>query len=175
MLKTNPKGKYDEYVMNENNEKKLNRQSIRTPMGEPVIELFGETAFENTLDMDPGKHKVHEKNTHDKDPGKDKVPKKPEKRDVLVNINPEGKHDEDVNVGNMKKRDAVVDIIDAVMLNMFEKPKPRDGMLKTNPKGKNNDNVNVNNVMDVNNAAAPIEDPKLYHDNYYQYSTSNNK
>ena len=117
IVKTNPKGNYDENVnnvMNENNEKKLSRQSIRTPMGEPVIELFGETAFENTLDKDPGKHKVH---------------KKPEKRDVEVNINPEGKHDEDVNGGNMnnavrkllykkpEKRDVKDDIIDAVLLN----------------------------------------------------------
>jgi hypothetical protein len=39
------------------------------------------------------------------------------KRDVVVNINPEGKHDEDVKVGNMKKRDVVVNIIDAVILN----------------------------------------------------------
>jgi hypothetical protein len=35
-----------------------------------------------------------------------------------VNINSEGKHDEDVNVGNMWKRDVVVDIINAVILNM---------------------------------------------------------
>jgi hypothetical protein len=34
-------------------------------------------------------------------------------------------------------------------------------MLKTNHKGKYDENVNVNNVMDVNNAAAPIEDLKL--------------
>jgi hypothetical protein len=38
-------------------------------MGETVIELFGNTAF---------------KNTHDKDPGKDKVHEKPEKKDVVV-------------------------------------------------------------------------------------------
>jgi hypothetical protein len=56
-------------------------------------------------------------NILDKDPGKDKVHKKPETSTVMV------------------------DIIDPVMLNMYEKPEPRDGMLKTNPKGKY---VNVN-------------------------------
>jgi hypothetical protein len=55
---------------------------------------------------------------------------------------------------------------------MYEKPGPRDGMLKTNSKGKYNENVNVDTVMDRNNAAAPIEDLKLYNGNYYQYSTS---
>jgi hypothetical protein len=154
-------------------------------MGEPVIELFGETAFKNTLDKDPGKHKVHEK---------------PEKRDIEVNINPEGKHDEDVNVGNMnnavrkrlykktEKRDRKDDITDTVLLNTeyeagikthqgrelstYEKPDMRNAMLKTNHQGKYNDDVHVNNVMEVNNAAASIEDQKLYHDIYYQYSTS---
>jgi hypothetical protein len=52
------------------------------------------------------------------------------------------------------------------------KPETRDGMLKTKPKGKYDVNMNVHNVMDVKNAAAPIEDLKMYNDNYYQYSTS---
>jgi hypothetical protein len=114
---------------------------------------------------------------------------KPELRDGMLETKPKGKNNdnEDVNVGNMKKRDVVVDIIDAVMLiteyeacvkvhrgrelNMNNKPELRDGMLETNPKGKYDDDVNMNNVMDMNNAAAPIEDLQLYHDNYYQYST----
>jgi hypothetical protein len=89
-------------------------------MGEPVMEFFGGTAFKNTLDKDPGKYKVHEK---------------PEKRDVVVNTNPEGEYDEDVNLGSvnigvdennamrkqlyekLEKRDVKDDIIDAVLLN----------------------------------------------------------
>ena len=57
----NPEGKYDEDVNNgvdENNTEKLSNQSIRTPMGEPVTKSFGDTAFENILDKDPGKDKV---------------------------------------------------------------------------------------------------------------------
>jgi hypothetical protein len=50
-------------------------------------------------------------------------------------------------------------------LDMYEKPETRDGMLKTNPKGQYD--VNVNNVMGISNAAATIEDLKLYHDYYY--------
>jgi hypothetical protein len=38
---------------------KLSSQSIRIPMGEPVTKSFGDTAFENILDKDPGKDKVH--------------------------------------------------------------------------------------------------------------------
>jgi hypothetical protein len=97
VVNINPEGKHAEDVnvgnmnngVDENNAKKLSRQSIRTPMGEPVIEFFGDTAFENALDKDPGKDKVH---------------KKPEKRDMVVNINPEGKYDEDVNLGILLSR-----------------------------------------------------------------------
>jgi hypothetical protein len=85
-----------------------------------------------------------------------------------------------------EKRDVMNDIIDAVMLNteyeadvkvhrgrelnVYEKPEMREMVLKTNPKGKYDENLTVNNVMDENNAAVPIEDRKLYNDNYYQYS-----
>jgi hypothetical protein len=81
MTDINPEGKYDEDVnvgnvnnrVDENNAENLSSQSIRTPLGEPVTKSFGDTAFENI---------------HNKDPGKDKVHEKPEKRDVVVEINP---------------------------------------------------------------------------------------
>ena len=60
------------------------------------------------------------------------------------------------------------DIIDAVMLN---KEYEAGVKVKTNPKGKYKENVTVDNVMDVNTAAAPIEDLQMYHDNYYQFSS----
>ena len=40
-----------------------------------------------------------------------------EKRDVVVNINPEGKHDEDVNVGNMNN---------AVRKRLYKKTEKKD-------------------------------------------------
>jgi hypothetical protein len=71
--------------LDENNVEKLSRQSRRSPMGESVIKSFGDTAFKNTLDKDPGKDKVHEK---------------PEKRDAVGDINPEDRY-EDIYVNNV--------------------------------------------------------------------------
>jgi hypothetical protein len=183
MTDSNPKGKYGEDVnvrnvdnrVDENNAEKPSSQSRRPSMGEPVTKSFGDAAFGNILDKDPGKDKGHEK---------------PEMRAVMVDIidavmlNTEYEAGIKVNQGrerNMSEkpetRDVMDDITDAVMLNkeykagvkvhrgrefsMHEKPETRDGMFKANPKGNSNENLNMNNVMDKNNAAAPIEDPNL--------------
>jgi hypothetical protein len=34
---------------------------MRTSTGEPVTKSFDDTVFENSLDKDPGKDKIHEK------------------------------------------------------------------------------------------------------------------
>jgi hypothetical protein len=91
----------------------------------PVIKSFGEAAFENILDKDSGKHKVHEK---------------PEMRAVMIDI---------INAVMLyTEYEAGVKVHRDSNLNMDEKPGPRDGMLKTNPKGKYDENVNVDNVME---------------------------
>ena len=98
MADINPKGKYDEDVnvgnvdnrVDENNAEKLSSQSRRPSMGEPVIKSFGDVAFENTLDKDPGKGKGHVK---------------PEIRAVMVNM-----------YEKPETRDMMDNITDAVML-----------------------------------------------------------
>jgi hypothetical protein len=100
MTDTNPQGKYDEGVKmgnvynGVNNVEKCSRQLTR-PMGEPVIESFGDTAFENSLDKDPGKDKGHEKPELE-------IEKfafcgwNPEQNDdVMTDINPEEIYDEE--------------------------------------------------------------------------------
>jgi hypothetical protein len=142
MTDINPEGKHDEDVnmgnvnnlVDKNNVEKLSRQLTR-PMGEPVIESFGYTAFENTLDKDPGKDKVHEK---------------PEERDVVVNIIDAVMLNMEYEAGSKVHQGRELNIIDAVMLNIYEKPETRDGILKTIPKGKYD--KNVNHLMDENNA-----------------------
>jgi hypothetical protein len=116
------------------NVEKLSRQSVRTPMGEPVIKSFGNAALKNILVKDPGKDKVHEK---------------PETRAVMVDIT-------DAFMLNTEYK-AEIKVHQGRELNMYEKPETRDVMLTT--KGKYDENVN--NVMDENNAAAPIEDLQL--------------
>ena len=156
MTDINPEGKYDEDV----NVGNVNKS---------VIKLFGDTVFEKTLDKDPGKDKVHEK---------------PEKRDVVVYINPEDVHmnnvmDEIFNTGmfNTKYEFVVVDIKDVGMrnmeyeadsintevgieayrgrkLSMHEQPE----MLKTNPKCKNMNVDITNGVMFVKEYEADTQD-----------------
>jgi hypothetical protein len=109
MTDINHKGKYDEDVnvgnvnnrVEKNNAEKLSCQALRTSTVESVIKSFGDTVFENTLDKDPGKDKVHEK---------------PEKRDV-VNINPEDVYMNNLTDGN-----------NAVKTQLYEKPERRDVM-----------------------------------------------
>jgi hypothetical protein len=105
-------------------------------------------------------------------------------RDEMLKITPKGKHDEDVNMNEvMDENNTAVSTENPQLyndssypysreLNMHENPETRDEMLKTTPEGKHNEDVNVNNMMDGNNTAASTENPQLYNDSYYQYSTS---
>jgi hypothetical protein len=152
----------------------------------PVIKSLGEAAFENILNKNCGKHRVHEKpgmmavivditdtvmlhmyeyedDIQVHQGGEINIFKEAKTRMLKTNkTNPKHKN---VNVN--------VDIINAVKfnkeykadiqvhrdreINMFKEAKTR--MLKTNPKGRNN-------------AAIPIKTRLLYNGNYHQYSTS---
>jgi hypothetical protein len=85
---------------------KPSRQSVRTPMGEPVTKCLGNAAFENNLDKDPGKDKVHEK---------------PETRAVMVDII-------DAVMLNTEYESGVL-VHQGRELNMYEKLEKRDVML----------------------------------------------
>jgi hypothetical protein len=160
MFKITPKGKCNklntkyEASIKVHQGRELNRYE-KPEKREMMIKTCGNTVFKNTLDKDPDKDKGH---------------KKLKKRDVVVYINPEDVHmnnvmDEIINTGmfNTKYEAVVVDIIDVGMrnmeyeadsintevgieayrgrkLSMHEQPE----MLKTNPKCKNM-NVDITN------------------------------
>ena len=78
---------------------------------EPVSKFLGEAAFENSLDKDCGKHRVHEK---------------PGMRALIADIT-------DAVMPNMVHEANIKDYQGRKLI-MHEKPEPRDGMLKTKPK-----------------------------------------
>jgi hypothetical protein len=118
MLKTNPKVKYDKN-MNVNNAMKTRLYEKPEPSdgmlkinSKPVIKSLGEAAFENILDKDFGKHRVHEK------PGMravmdGEINMFEEAKTRMLKTNPKGKHDENLNVNEvMTKNNAATPIKD---------------------------------------------------------------